>query len=242
MFVSCSPIWDCEGSYLWIGEGDVVDIEDECKHVTRQELRCLTSVADRTLGKMVEHPLDSFTSERNIMAPDYDPYVTIAMWALLLLSLGMFYFYVPTIRCTSIIPARSEVEDKTDPEFDWDECRDTNFSLREWVRPYITLHNVLIVFHPLCVWFLAACVARSMQVGYWAPLLLAAFVTLLCAGSFSKNKPHASNYMTVIAALELLFIPFIWFRQQTILTQILLVLGSGFLVAIVLVVLRKIKR
>lgn len=175
------------------------------------------------------------------MAPDYDPYVTIAMWALLLLSLGMFYFYVPMIRCTSIIPARSEVEDKTDPEFDWDECRDTNFSLREWVRPYITLHNVLIVFHPLCVWFLAACVARSMQVGYWAPLLLAAFVTLVCACSFSKNKRHAYYYMAVIAVLEILFIPFIWFRQQTSLTQGL-VAGALLLGLILLAVLNSSKR
>ena len=180
--------------------------------------------------------------ERNIMTPDYNPYVTIAMWVLLLLSLGAFCFYVPTIRCTSIIPARCEVEDMTDPEFDWDECRDANFSLREWVRPYMTLQNVLVVFHPLCVWFMAACVARSMQVGYWFPLVLAAGATVCCAVSFSKNKPHACKYMTVIAALELLFIPFIWFRQQTILTQILSVLGAGFLVAIVLMVLREIKR
>jgi membrane protein len=160
------------------------------------------------------------------MTPDYNPYATIAMWALLLLSLGMFCFYVPTIRCTSIIPARSELEDKTDPEFDWDDCRDTNFSLREWVRPYITLQNVLIVFHPLCVWFLAACVARSMQVGYWAPLLLAAVITVICAVSFSKIKRLASFYMGGIAALEVLFVPFIWFRRQEFLTQFVFVCGA----------------
>ena len=61
---------------------------------------------------------------------------------------------------------------------------------------------------------MAACVARSMQDGYWFPLVLAAGTTAYCAVSFSKNKPHACKYMTVIAALELLFIPFIWFRQQ----------------------------
>lgn len=186
----------------------------------------------RTLRESIECPFDSFTSERNIMAPDYDPHVTIAMWALLLLSLGMFCLYVPTIRCTSIIPARSEVEDKTDPEFDWDECRDTNFSLREWVRPYITLHNVLIVFHPLCVWFLAACVARSMQVGYWTPLLLAAVVTVICAVSFSKIKRLASLYMGGIAALEVLFVPFIWFCRQEFLTQFVFAFGAVFVLII----------
>ncbi len=156
------------------------------------------------------------------MTPDYDPCITIAMWVLLLLSLGMFCIYVPTMRCTSIVPAQSEVEDKTDPEFDWDECRDTNVSLREWVRPYITLQNVLIVFHPLCVWFLAACVARSMQVGYWVPLVLAAGATVCCAVSFSKNKRYACYYMAGIAALELLFIPYIWFGQQALSTKIVI--------------------
>ena len=156
------------------------------------------------------------------MTPDYDPCITIAMWVLLLLSLGMFCIYVPTMRCTSIVPAQSEVEDKTDPEFDWDECRDTNVSLREWVRPYITLQNVLIVFHPLCVWFLAACVARSMQVGYWFPLVLAAGATVCCAVSFSKNKRYACYYMAGIAALELLFIPYIWFGQQALSTKIVI--------------------
>ena len=212
-------------------EGDVVDIEGECKHTTRQWLRDLTLNLDRTLREPIERPFDSFISERNIMAPDYNPYVTIAMWALLLLSLGAFCFYVPTIRCTSIIPARCEVEDMTDPEFDWDECRDPNFSLREWVRPYMTLQNALIVFHPLCVWFMAACVARSMQVGYWFPLVLAAGATVCCAVSFSKNKRYACYYMAAIAVLEILFIPYIWLRQQAPFMQALVV-GGVFLLGV----------
>lgn len=99
MFVSCGPIWDCEGSYLWIGEGDVVGIEDECKHVTRREVRCLTSAVDRTLGEMVEHPFDYFFTERNrtmseVHSSISGPGVGIA-WIFLLGSIGAFFAYAP---------------------------------------------------------------------------------------------------------------------------------------------------
>lgn|GEM_PF-4219311 len=180
---------------------------------------------------VIEHLFVFSSLERNIMAIAYDPAVTSTIWVLFLASLGGFWIYVPTMRFASVFASRSECEEKTDPEFDWDECRDANFSLREWVQPYITLHNVLIVFHPLCVWFMAACVARSMQVGYWFPLVLAAGATVYCAVSFSKNKPLACKYMTGIAALEILFIPYIWLRQQASFTQALVV-GGVFLLGI----------
>ena len=239
MFVSCGPIWDCEGSYLWIGEGDVVDIEDECKHVTRPELRCLTSAVDRTLGEMVEHPFASGLHRKSHMiSQSYSAisgtHVTsrYALFVLLLVA-----FLVCVFRDSSSPHPTSTSDCASSPVIDWDDNVGKSSPWERWSKEVVTWRSVLNSALLICVALSARSVAVVLGSTFWVPLVVAAVSMGFVAYCMHENEPLFSWCVAIVACIQVATIPVLAFWRLTpamqCVTVMLLVIAGAWIFAFV---------
>ena len=225
--------WDCEGSYLWIGEGDVVDIEDECKHVTRRELRCLTSAADRTLGEIVEHLfVYGLHRKSHMISQSYSAISgthVISRSAVFVVLLVAFLICV--FRDSSLPHSTSTSDCVSSRVVDWDDNVGTSSPWERWLKEHVTWGAMLNVTLVICVALSARSVAVVLGSTFWVPLVVAAVSMGFVAYCMYEKEPLLSWFVALVACIQLVTIPVLWFwrltpAMQFVTAMILVIVGA----------------